>query len=274
MPVDRLSFRDRNKRPSTTFGVGFQAALHSFAAEFINSEAVKHAQTKGESREVPVRKFFQGHLPMAFDVRKGEATDVDDNHGPSIDLMIFDRHRNFPLFEAEDGMVLPAEALLASIEVKSSLTSAETEKIFEAAQRLHQLRPFKKSVTGRRSGGARAEGEPRFFHCVFAYDSDLSKDKWLEREHDRLAKIAREKGVDTEIVQRIYVLNRGLINFSAGTGCTEAAGEGTSFMQFYMHILNFLSRENIRRDPVPYIEYAGKMGGGWRSLRRPASVRT
>ena len=43
--------------------------------------------------------------------------------------------------------------------------------------------------------------------------------------------------------------------------------QGTALMQFYMHILNFLARENDRRESVPYLEYAGRMTEGWKSLR-------
>jgi hypothetical protein len=265
--MDGIGFKNRRKTPSVSFQKRFSAALQEFVAKFINSDAVKHAGSKGAEREKPVREFLAGHLPATFDVRKGEVVDIDDSRSPELDLVVFDKSRNFPFYdEGSDIVVLPCEALLASIEVKSRLTSNEIKSTFEAAERLYRLRPFKRDVAPRRRRGEPANNDARFFHCIFAYESDLSLEGWLENEYRRLTTIAVETKVSPEYIARVYVVNRGLIDLSDKRGVREGQGQGTALMQFYMHLLNFLSRENARRKPVPYIEYAGRMNAEWQKL--------
>jgi hypothetical protein len=257
-----LKFRDRRKMPVAVLESGFKAALHEFIAEFFKSADFQHALSKGEGREVPIQDFFRDHLPEAFGVEKGEAVDIGGHRGPQLDVMIFNKARNFAFYNGP-LKILPAEALLVSIEVKSVLTKSEVESSLAAAKRLNELRPFARHLSSRRTDGKAADNKARFFHCIFAYDSDLKSEGWLEKEYLRFSGLAR---AEQALIDRIYVLNRGLINTTGKTGVTEQPYEGTALMQFYMHILNFLARENDRRESVPYLEYAGRMTGGWRSL--------
>ena len=263
--MENLTFKGRRRTPIPIFESGFKAALHEFTAEFLKSADFKHALSKGEEREIPIQRFFQDHLPGEFGVERGEAVDIGGRRSPQLDLMIFNRMRNFAFYTGK-LKILPAEALLVSMEVKSLLTKTEIQKSFKAAERLNQLRPFKAKLADRRREGSPADGHARFFHCIFAYHSDLSHDTWLVEEYLRLSNVASELALSPTLIDRVYVADRGMINVAWQNGVEEAPGEGTALMQFYMHILNFLSRENARRDPVPYLEYAGKMTGGWKSL--------
>jgi hypothetical protein len=94
--------------------------------------------------------------------------------GPQLDVLVFDQTRNFSFSDGE-VCILPAEALLASIEVKSKLDAAEVERSSKAARKLRMLRPFKATLGGRDMGAAAEEGKrARYFHCVFAYNSDVA----------------------------------------------------------------------------------------------------
>lgn len=264
--MNKLGHRYRRSKPSDVLQRGFEGAIREFSAAFLKSAPFKHALSKGEEREVPIQNLFRANLPEAFGVDKGEAADLFGRHSPQLDVMIFDRMRNSPLYRGPI-VILPAEALLVSVEVKSLLTSVEIKSILKAAVNLRRLRPFKESLSPVRHAGVPAEGRPRFFHCVFAYESDLSGDKWLESEMRRFLRAACELGIAPSVIDRVYVANRGLMNLEATTGVEEEADQGTALLQFYMHILNFLLRENRRRDSVPYMDYAGTMAGGWKSFR-------
>jgi hypothetical protein len=262
--MNASNFSDFRKTPVPVFGSGFKAALREFAAELQKSADFKHALSKGEGREVVVQDFFSSHLPEAFGVAKEEVVDTGGRSSPQLDVMIFDKARNFAFYGGL-SKILPAEALLVSIEVKSTLTKSEIESSLSAAKLLKQLCPFGKSVATRRSGGRAADGKARFFHCIFAYDSDLKREGWLEQEYSRLSGVAKDLKTELSLIDRIYVANRGLINTAGRRGITELPDEGTALMQFYMHILNFLGRENDRRESVPYLDYAG-LTPGWKSL--------
>jgi hypothetical protein len=261
-----LTYRTRRSKPIPALSVGFEAAVVEFSAKFLTSSAFQHALTKGEQREQPIRRFFEDHLPQAFRIDSGEVVDLFGRTGPQLDLMISDRLRNFPIFR-DTAVILPAEALLVSIEVKSELTLTEMTKTLAAAEKLRKLRPFKQPLGKKRNQGEPSDGRARYFHCVFAYKSDLARDSWLENEYSRVVNAAAKLGVSPGTIDRIYIANHGLINPGTGTGFDEHARPGSGLMQFYMHVLNFLGRENDRRDRVPYLEYAGKMAGGWRSLK-------
>jgi hypothetical protein len=55
------------------------------------------------------------------------------------------------------------------------------------------------------------------------------------------------------------------MNLTNSTG-TELKDNAQLFMYFYMHLLNYVQRENSRRLRVPYLDYAGNMSNGWTKL--------
>ncbi len=223
--MTKLSFKHRRETPLRVFESTFEAAIYEFAGEFLKSSAFQHALSKGEEREEPVRGFFVKHLPDAFGITKGEAVDIEGHQSPQLDIMIFNKLRNFAFYSG-GASILPAEALLVSMEVKSALNSGEAESILLAAQRLHTLRPFRAPLAPRRRGGRSADDQARFFHCVFAYSSDLAEDGWIEKEYSRFAASATRLRISPHVVSRIYVANRGLINLPEGIGHIEQKNEG------------------------------------------------
>jgi hypothetical protein len=182
--------------------------------------------------------------------------------GPQLDVLVFDQTRDFSF---SDGTIhiLPAEALLVSIEVKSKLDANEVRRSCDAARRLRTLRPFKLPLAGRDIGtGNESKTLARYLHCVFAYESDLVEDTWLQSE----AKRFRSNGADSEhLIDNVYVLNRGLLNLSYNRGRVEDAN-GSAITSFYFSLLNFIEREGNRRKETPYQEYASLLSGTWISL--------
>jgi hypothetical protein len=111
--------------------------------------------------------------------------DQFNTSSPQLDVLVFDQTRNFSFSEGT-GHVLPAEALLASIEVKSKLDAEEVKKSCIAARKLRALRPFKMELGGRDIGSAvQPNKRARYLHCVFAYDTDLSENAWIKHEAKR-----------------------------------------------------------------------------------------
>jgi len=255
----------RPKEPTKAFAGSFDSALLEIAAGFLKSERFKHAQTKGNEREVVLRELFTEHLPTRYSVATGEVVDIYDKHSPQLDVLIYDSTRNFAFYTG-DSEILPAEALLVSVEVKSKLTKQEIKKSLIAAKKLRQLKPFKRKLSTVRKDGKEADDRCRYFHTLFAYDSDLAKDEWMKSEHARFNEVAREEGIDAEIIDRLYVPNRGMINLPFSSGLEEPDESGKALIHFYMHILNFLQRENGRREDTPYLTYAGRLTKGWKKL--------
>ena len=145
-----------------------------------------------------------------YGVTAGEVVDLENHSGPQLDVLFYDRTRNFP-FVSEHSVVLPSEALLASIEVKSRLNSGEVSDCLRKARNLQTLRPFKKPLAGRNIGDLKkSRRQARYLHCVFAYDTDLVPHTWAKHEFERFSK-SRTNDNDIDIV---YVVGRGLIQLN------------------------------------------------------------
>jgi hypothetical protein len=228
----------------------FAVAVEEFGLALKRTSDITRRGDKGEAREDPLREFFRRRLPTGFAVAKGEVVDLNGGVSPQLDLMFYDRSANFAL-NAEDTQILPAEALLASIEVKSKLNKAEIDKSVKAARLLRCLEPY-----GRPLGGADIGNAPqkiniaRYYHCVFAYDTDLSDNDWMSKEFERILSL----GGQDHLIDAVYVLNRGLLNIPGRRGLSEDA-QGGAITNFYFSILNFMQRENNRRRETPYYRY-------------------
>ncbi len=246
--------------------MNFEGSLKSLGGDFLKSQPFRHALTKGEEREKIVGDFFRERLPLRYSVVRGQVVDLDENWSPQLDVMIFNSSRNFPIV-GNGSALLPAEALLVTIEVKTTLTRDELRFAYVGANKVKSLRPFRREVAYDRKGGEDSDVDRfRDFCTVFAYSSDLSDENWSAQEHLRIREVSEEAGVPIESIDRVYVAGRGLIMPSQSRALPEADGVG--LMNFFMHTYNFLERENSRRPSAPYADYAGRMTVGWEDLSR------
>ncbi len=237
----------------------FAAALHRFGAAFLETSAVTHTGIKGTKREDALRVFIAERLPTRYGVATGEVVDQFNTSSPQLDVLVFDQTRNFSFSEGT-GHVLPAEALLASIEVKSKLSAEEVKKSCIAARKLRALRPFKADLGGRDIGaGVQAKKCARYLHCLFAYDTDLNDKAWIKHE---AARFQQHQNSDEHLIDLVYVLKRGVLNMNGNRGRLED-DTGCAITTFYFTILNFIEREGHRRPDTPYQEYASLLGGQW-----------
>ncbi len=256
------AFKKRPDSTHSTFKSKFETAIYKIAASFFETAAFHHSLTKGEEREIPFIDFFTQNLPKTYSIVKGEVIDLNENSSPQLDLMIFDSSRNIP-FVSRQNFILPAESLLSSIEIKSKLNQEEIRKILINVNKLKTLKPFGKDVDISKQRRAKTDKiSCRYFHTVFAYDTDIASQDWSKKEFERIVRVAKEENIDYKLLDRIIVLNKGLINPTYSIA-KESTDNADMFLHFYMDILNFLQRENLRRQTVPYIEYAGKMSKNW-----------
>ena len=255
----------RKTKTQNTLKSKIESAIYTIAGKFLETKIINHALTKGEEREDALIEFLNKNLPKTFSIVKGEVVDVYNKSSPQMDIMIYDNSRNIPLYSG-DAYILPAEALLATIEVKSLLTRDETKKIVKSVNALKSLRPFKKNLDTSINGRSLDDKVVcRYYHCIFAYDTDIAEKDWLTKEITRIREVAAEEKVDSTLIDRIFVFNKGLINTAHNVGKTSTDNQET-FLYFYMNLLNFLERENGRRKTVPYLEYSGTMKKGWEKI--------
>jgi len=270
------SMRRGARRQNPSVGSILEEAEENLLSAFKKSSKTSHRGLKGDARAKSIADLLQERLPSVYGVRcKGEIVDYLDQRSPEIDIIIFDKIRNSVL--SDDPLWIPAESLLAYIEVKSVLTEDELRKSYEAAKRISSLKPFKRTFTlaGSDTDSA-AEKAPlseeavkpeslRCFRTLFAYKTNLVGGDWLTREWERVLKVTGEVQCPPALIDRILVMNRGMINVPSRRG-TDESKISSVFQQWFINLVNFLRRENGRRPPIDWETYRKSELPGWRIL--------
>lgn len=225
---------------------------------------------RGGEREEAIRTFLRGRLPDSLSVCSGQATDRFGNMTRQLDVMIYDSGANPPLVRGQSTL-LPAEALLGVVEIKSNLNNRSLVEAIRNAASVHRLRPNGKRFLPQRPRGLPADdGLPRCFYTLLTLDSDLSQNNWLDREWRRL--ISEDQDDHRECIDMLVVLERGLIKPGQQKG-KSLADQGTALQQWFVALANFLARETRRRPPVDWQTYAGSAGRDWVMLEDPLAPR-
>lgn len=264
----RRGLKGIRAKPTEAFGNEFEALLVNLSANFLKSAQFKHAVTKGTERELVVKEFLSKFLPSVYAITDGEVIDIYDNRSNQLDIIIYDQSKNFPVTSGGSS-IIPAEALLASIEVKSILNQKAIISSLESAKKLKKnLYPYNRKVVMYRNAGEPSDEKARYFYCIFAYTTDISGERsgWCKKEYARLMNLINDHNFSGFEIDRIYVANKGMIYPSEGFGIIERNDSGNALMTFLMHIYSFIQSENARRVAVPYNHYAGKLEKGTVSL--------
>ncbi|RRJ11235.1 hypothetical protein EIM04_06940 [Pseudomonas aeruginosa] len=118
---------------------------------------IDHGPTVGTYRENLLQNSLRKHLPERYHIATGFIYGLKKQ----IDLLIYDRIDYAPLFREGDLVIVPQESVRAVIEVKTNLT---TDNLRSALECLHLVSLFD-------------DKQPPFFKGIFAFESDLAKDK-------------------------------------------------------------------------------------------------
>ena len=222
-----------------------------------------HQGFSGARREQGIRTFLQELLPSRYHVGTGLAFDSAGGQSRQLDVIV---SLDSPfLAESEVGAdeFVPCEAVLAVVEVKTTLSREELRKAIMNAISVRALKPYgKASFVDARSGGAElARHEHRVLYSLVAYDTDLVKGaNWLETEWDRLESVCKEVGVAPSMVDRLVVLSRGVIDGAHGVGRVEPEGLRHVATHWFVHIFNHIERESRRRPPFDLDVYTARQG--------------
>lgn len=182
-----------SSKQSAVFKAVLESAKKQLHLASDTASAFRHSGIRGDERAAAVAKFLRDHLPPTYGVAKGEVIDCNDRRTGQLDILIYDADMAAPISTQSENVLIPAESLLAVIEVKSVLSQEELKKCYLAAAKVRQLRPFKQRfVPARDQGQAVTDGTHRCLYIVFAYRTDLGKDAWLEKEFHRLVEAAQK----------------------------------------------------------------------------------
>lgn len=99
---------------------------------------LEHNVTKGTLKELLVSGLLKPFLPVQFATTSGIIVNVDGTQSGQTDIVIVDRRILPPFFYSQNVGIIPVESVVATIEVKSTLSLSEIKKANGAARRLIQ----------------------------------------------------------------------------------------------------------------------------------------
>ena len=254
-------YRSRSDTPAKQISARIDGAYHEFLAGHASSRALNHALSKGEQRENPIRDFFHELLPRRFSVSSGEIFDSLGNVSPQSDLIIYRTIDGIPVLDRQPTL-LQAESVMCVTEVKSEINLDEYRDCLQKALKLQKLRPFGNKPQSAERGRDPGPEECRYFVSIFAYGTNIKGS--LKDEVDRYYSCAEELKIDPGIVDRIYILGKGIINPAEKRFAEDTEDRKIGLFYFYSNLLQFATREAKRRKEVPYLAYFGRMSQGWK----------
>ena len=256
------------KTPSDVFRSVMEKAKQRLLLESAEAADFEQKGIRGDERAASLGNFFRERLPERFGVEKGEAIDYQDTRTGQLDFVIYDQSRCAPIRVGKENLLLPCEALYCVIEVKTRVTQDELDTSDRAAGKVRALQPFKQPFIAARQDGSSADDDrDRCLYVIFGYASNLGNDaKWAGKEYLRLEAAAKSAGVAPDCVDRLFSLDRGIINPQKRAGKWEAGNADFVFLESYLHVVNFLARESERRKPVDWQMYGPESASGWKPL--------
>lgn len=138
--------------------------------------ASKHAGLKGGAAEEILAKFLRQRLPASLGITTGHVVDAHGTLSKQADVIVYDTLRTPILFEsALDGWdVVPAEGVVAVIEVKMHLTAPDLSEVVANCDSVMQL--SRDAYIGDPIQTVQAYGstwsELPIYYSLFAFESD------------------------------------------------------------------------------------------------------
>ncbi|WP_157157569.1 DUF6602 domain-containing protein [Diaminobutyricimonas sp. LJ205] len=162
-------------------------------AESFNS-LISHQGEKGRANELTVAEFLGRLLPPNLGIGSGLIIGADGSQSRQCDMIVHDIHKHPQLFSQTTQFVHPAETVVMTVEVKTTLDAEEVQRIGRNTTSVRSSRPASKDA-------------PAPLVCVFAFSTSASATttlKWFEN-------LSPESRPDL-----VCVVNPGLVLVSAG----------------------------------------------------------
>lgn len=102
-------------------------------------DGMDHGTTKGRYREIFVKDVLSRFLTAQFGIGSGIIVNQRGDQSSQQDVVIFDRRVLPPFLDAEGLGVFPIESVLATIEVKSTLSNQDIRQTETSARQLEEM---------------------------------------------------------------------------------------------------------------------------------------
>ena len=199
----------------------------------------KHNTTIGTLTEEAIRDFLKKYLPKSVSVEQGFVMSTDGQISKQCDILIYDSIRYAPFYRLNDIVIVPADSVLAVIEVKTTLTK----------QILHGAIDYFRDIT-------LAMGAVKY---LFIYNTcDLRQlEEWFlsykhpgeyqKFDHDTFDLLPDEiTGINNSYhLKRNYAItDRDMMGYTSYFTENEEGTEISALENFYLSIYNLIENHN------------------------------
>lgn len=144
---------------------------------------IQHNLEDGKYREYIVKRILSKIVPSKYEITNGFVIDSENNKSDEMDIIIYDKSYVPPFFD-ETYTVVPIEAVIAVIQVKTTLTWDELKSSID---NLNSIDKLKAKIGGKiiSANEGRIIDEKRFvapYKIIVSYKSNITKDHDFSEE--------------------------------------------------------------------------------------------
>ena len=215
----------------------------------VKSYITKHNQTIGVLTEEIVRDFLRKHLPSLVSVEQGFIIDQDGELSKQCDILIYDSQSYAPLYRINDIVVVPAESVLAVIEVKTTINSTIFHNVIDYFSSFSDLPNARTYLFIFNSNSIEKIGE--------YFRSYEHKGDYKQFDHDTFELLPDEiTGInDSYHLKRDYIVtDRDMVGYSSWFYEDSEGTELNALQLFYISIRGVIEsyiNENYRISAIP-----------------------
>jgi hypothetical protein len=225
-----------------------------------------HASTIGQAREFLVTRVLRALLPTGVHIGSGKIIDAAGNASRQVDIIVYD-HR-FPMMRLEGGALYFVEGVIATIEVKSTVNTAELRGALENCKSVlergvhgeHREEAARQMEVHTRLGGILpADAEQRFKYriqpatYIFAFNSALTFDTTAKAIKDWWNEMGCRNSGYFPLLPRVIVaggtvgvVNDGRFKLGAGHGTDHVAAIFETTRRFRWLAVHLMDTVNQR----------------------------
>lgn len=208
------------------------------------AQSIKHHGIHGRLKEIVIEELIKPYLPSYMNVCSGKVINSLGEESSQIDIIIYVPDIIPPALLKQDIGLIPVESVLATLEVKSKLTSTKLKEGILNGVSIKNL-DFHPAVRKEHSD----------FHNIpsylFSYSSDLTEIK--KTECDRIKESVEKYGIDNRgqiihaPISGVCILNKAFIKFEFHDEFSKGDPKRYQWIQFnsvkgsYEEVIYFIS---------------------------------
>jgi hypothetical protein len=205
----------------------------------------KHNPTIGTVTEEILRKFLKKHLPDSINVGQGFIRNNKGETSKQCDILIYHSDFNNPFYKLDDLVVIPAESVIAIIEVKTTINSAIFHDAIDYFNQVLKVcyKPAYLFIYNSADIPAIASYFNTYEH----------KDGRSQFDHDTFQLLPVEiTGINSSyhLKQDYVVGDRDEMGYSSFVFINEAGTEINALQHFYMSIYDRVANQNESNSPI------------------------